>query len=69
MRGRTVIVAGAAADVEELVAEIGSAGGHAVAVPTDFSNPVAVWRLVEQARGAFGRLDAVVWLCSGPLDG
>ncbi|WP_336214555.1 SDR family oxidoreductase [Nonomuraea sp. LPB2021202275-12-8] len=44
--------------LRSLAADIGSAGGHAVAVPTDITNPVSVRRLVEQTLGAFGRLDA-----------
>lgn len=43
-----------------LAADIGSAGGHVVAVPADLSNPVSVRRLIEQTLGAFGRLDAAV---------
>ncbi|MGP3929263.1 SDR family oxidoreductase [Nonomuraea sp. KM88] len=41
-----------------LAAELGAAGGQAVAVPTDLASPVSVRRLVEQTLGAFGRLDA-----------
>ncbi|MGP3917504.1 SDR family NAD(P)-dependent oxidoreductase [Nonomuraea sp. 10N515B] len=44
--------------LEALAADIGSAGGQAVAVPADLANPVSVRRLVEQTLGAFGRLDA-----------
>jgi NAD(P)-dependent dehydrogenase (short-subunit alcohol dehydrogenase family) len=44
--------------LEELAADISSAGGHAVAVPTDLTNPMSMQRLVEQTLGAFGRLDA-----------
>ncbi|MGP3956185.1 SDR family NAD(P)-dependent oxidoreductase [Nonomuraea sp. 3N208] len=44
--------------LRELAADLGSAGGHAVAVPADLANPVSVRRLVEQTLGAFGRLDA-----------
>ena len=35
-----------------------SAGGRAVAVPTDVGDPVSVERLVQQALDAYGRLDA-----------
>ncbi|WP_220447462.1 SDR family NAD(P)-dependent oxidoreductase, partial [Nonomuraea deserti] len=41
-----------------LAADLGAAGGQAVAVPTDLASPVSVRRLVEQTLGAFGRLDA-----------
>jgi NAD(P)-dependent dehydrogenase (short-subunit alcohol dehydrogenase family) len=44
--------------LEALAADFRSAGGHAIAVPTDITNPVSVRRLVEQTLGAFGRLDA-----------
>jgi NAD(P)-dependent dehydrogenase (short-subunit alcohol dehydrogenase family) len=44
--------------LQALAADISSAGGHPVAVPTDITNPVSVRRLVEQTLGAFGRLDA-----------
>jgi short-subunit dehydrogenase len=44
--------------IERLAAGIASAGGHAVAVPTDVTSPMSVRRLVEQTLGAFGRLDA-----------
>jgi NAD(P)-dependent dehydrogenase (short-subunit alcohol dehydrogenase family) len=42
------------AQVDQITAE----GGRALAVPTDVSEPVSVLRLVEQALGAYGRLDA-----------
>lgn len=59
--GASVILVGD--DVEAISAlaiRINSAGGHAVAVPTDVTNPMSMRRLVEQTRGAFGRLDAVL---------
>ncbi|WP_188187421.1 SDR family NAD(P)-dependent oxidoreductase [Nonomuraea sp. SYSU D8015] len=43
-----------------LAEELGSAGGQAVAVRADVTDPVSVRRLVEQTLGAFGRLDAAV---------
>jgi NAD(P)-dependent dehydrogenase (short-subunit alcohol dehydrogenase family) len=59
--GANVVLAGRDGQVlEALAAEINSAGGHAVAVPTELTNPVSVRRLAEQTLGAFGRLDAVV---------
>lgn len=39
-------------------AEITAAGGHALAIPTDVSDPGAVKRLVEGTLAAYGRLDA-----------
>ena len=53
-----VLAASDAPALEALAADISSAGGHAVAVPTDLTNPVSVQRLIEQTLGAFGRLDA-----------
>src|SRR5262249_57334153 len=38
--------------------EITDSGGRALAVPTDVGDPASVCRLVEQALGAYGRLDA-----------
>ena len=38
--------------------DILSAGGQAVAVPTDVGDPVSVERLVQQALDVYGRLDA-----------
>ncbi|RVX44361.1 NADP-dependent 3-hydroxy acid dehydrogenase YdfG [Nonomuraea polychroma] len=46
--------------LEVLAAHISAAGGQAVAVPTDLTDPRSVRRLVEQILGAFGRLDAAV---------
>ncbi|MET0235043.1 MAG: SDR family NAD(P)-dependent oxidoreductase [Kibdelosporangium sp.] len=59
--GASVVLA--ATDIEAISAlatDIGLAGGHAVAVPTDVTNPMSVRRLVEQTLGAFGRLDAAI---------
>jgi hypothetical protein len=57
--GASVVLASHDAQaIERLAADIASSGGHAVAVPTDVTNPVSVRRLVEQTLGAFGRLDA-----------
>jgi hypothetical protein len=59
LSGASVILAARDAHaLAVLVAKISAAGGHAVAVPTDLTNPVSVRRLVEQTLGAFGRLDA-----------
>src|SRR5438105_12793555 len=40
--------------------EIASAGGRALAVPTDVTNPRSVERLVGRTLEAFGRLDAAL---------
>jgi NAD(P)-dependent dehydrogenase (short-subunit alcohol dehydrogenase family) len=59
--GASVVLAAADGPALEAVARaISAAGGHAVAVATDLTNPVSVRRLVEQTLGAFGRLDAAV---------
>ena len=57
--GATVVLAardGTALDT--LAAKITSAGGSALAVPTDVGDATAVHRLVAQALDRFGRLDA-----------
>jgi NAD(P)-dependent dehydrogenase (short-subunit alcohol dehydrogenase family) len=46
-----------AAALDRLADELNGSGGHAVAVPTDVSDPSAVARLVERTVSAFGRLD------------
>jgi NAD(P)-dependent dehydrogenase (short-subunit alcohol dehydrogenase family) len=56
-------VALAARDERHLAAladELTAAGGRAVAVPTDVTEPASVQRLVERTVGAYGRLDAAV---------
>ncbi len=46
--------------LEALVAEITAAGGRAVAVPTDITDPAALHRLGEAAVARFGRVDTWV---------
>lgn len=46
--------------LDELVGEIGAAGGSAIAVPTDVSDPEAVNRLAAAALQRFGQID--VWV-------
>ena len=59
--GASVVVAARRGDVlEGLVAEITAAGGSAVAVETDVSDPDAVARLATAAIDRFGRID--VWV-------
>src|SRR3546814_15462162 len=45
---------------EEVVAEIRAAGGQAIVNAADISDPAAAASIVEDALGAFGKLDAVV---------
>ena len=59
--GANVVLAARRVDVlAELVAEITTAGGSAVAVPTDVSDPAAVSKLALTAVERFGRFD--VWV-------
>ena len=48
------------AGAEETVKEINDAGGNAVALRTDVSDPVSVQKLVEFTLSMFGKVDAVV---------
>jgi short-subunit dehydrogenase len=60
-RGAQVVVAARRGPVlDELVAEIAAAGGTALAVPTDVSDPDAVSALADSALERFGRID--VWV-------
>jgi 3-oxoacyl-[acyl-carrier protein] reductase len=60
--GATVVVNGHRdlAALDEVVAEIGAAGGRAVALAADVSDPGAARDLAERAIASFGRLDVVV---------
>ena len=56
--GYSVVLAGRrAALLEQTVQEVGAQGMHALAVPTDVSDPAAVRALFVAARDTFGRLD------------
>jgi NAD(P)-dependent dehydrogenase (short-subunit alcohol dehydrogenase family) len=55
-----VISARNTAEAQSASEEINAAGGRAIAVPTDVSDPNACNRLVERAVAAFGRLDIMV---------
>ena len=57
--GAAVVLAARDRQALDSVAEsIRTAGGQALAVPTDVGDPASVEQLVKQAVGAFGRLDA-----------
>lgn len=59
--GATVVVAARRKDMlDDVVAEIKAAGGTAVAVQTDVSNPSDVTRLSQKTVSQFGRID--VWV-------
>jgi NAD(P)-dependent dehydrogenase (short-subunit alcohol dehydrogenase family) len=59
--GMTVVLAARrAAELDELAAQIAAAGGQAVAVPTDVTDPAAVAALVERAAAVTGRIDGLV---------
>jgi NAD(P)-dependent dehydrogenase (short-subunit alcohol dehydrogenase family) len=52
-----VLAARSQLEIDALAAEIGDAGGEAVAVATDVTDPTAVQRLVQRALDTYGRLD------------
>jgi NAD(P)-dependent dehydrogenase (short-subunit alcohol dehydrogenase family) len=56
--GATVVLAARTAPAIEAIAEeINAAGGRALAIPTDMTDPESVKRLVERTVASFGRLD------------
>ena len=55
-----VLAARSAAMLEETAAGVRARGRRAVAVPTDVTDPAQCQRLVEAARGEFGRIDVLV---------
>ena len=60
-RGANLVLAARRTDaLERQVRAIERAGGRAIAVPTDLTDPEQVKRLVASARGAFGRIDVLV---------
>jgi meso-butanediol dehydrogenase/(S,S)-butanediol dehydrogenase/diacetyl reductase len=59
--GASVVVADISADgVEDTARAVKAAGGSAVAVPTDVSDPDQATALMDRAVSAFGRLDVLV---------
>jgi NAD(P)-dependent dehydrogenase (short-subunit alcohol dehydrogenase family) len=59
--GAAVVLAARDADaLSALATEINNAGGRALAVPTDVTDPEAVHRLVHRTMREYGRLDAAV---------
>src|SRR3954463_8146639 len=60
--GASVVVnyASSKAGADQVVAEITAAGGKAIAVHGDFSNPADIPRFVAEAKAAFGGLDILV---------
>jgi short-subunit dehydrogenase len=60
-RGAAVVLAARSEDaLRQLATEIESAGGRALAVPTDVAEPQAVERLADAAVERFGRIDTWV---------
>jgi short-subunit dehydrogenase len=58
-RGASVVLAARRAEeLEEVAAELRAAGGEALVVPTDVSQPEAVAELAKAALTRFGRVDA-----------
>lgn len=55
-----VVAARSEADLRTVAAGITDRGGRALAVPVDVTEPASVRRLIEQALGAYGRLDIAV---------
>jgi NAD(P)-dependent dehydrogenase (short-subunit alcohol dehydrogenase family) len=56
--GAAVVLAGRTeSEIDDVAAEITWAGGQAMAVATDVTDPVAVQRLVQRTLDAYGRLD------------
>ena len=59
--GASIAVAARRPDkLEELVSEIASNGGRAVALPTDVTDPAQVEQLVESAHTILGRIDMLI---------
>ena len=58
--GVVVHYAGSAAKAEEVVNEITTAGGHAIAIQADVAKPEDVQQLFEKTLKAFGQIDVVV---------
>jgi len=57
---RVAITARRKAELESLAGEIAHAGGEAVALPADLSQPAEAFRIVEQAEKELGAIDLVV---------
>ena len=55
-----VLVARSAAGLEQVAAELGSAGQHAIAVPADLSDHSTLDRIVEATEEQFGAIDLLV---------
>ena len=53
---------------EKLVAEIEAAGGHAIAVGADLTDPASVAAMMDAARERFGSLDILVLNASGGME-
>lgn len=59
-RGARVVVAARGEQADKIAAEIGAAGGEALAAACDVADHASVARLVETVVGRYGRVDAVI---------
>ena len=57
-----------AARAEKLVADIEAAGGSAIAIGADLTDPVGVTRMISQIKEAWGGLDILVLNASGGME-
>ncbi|MFM6973550.1 MAG: SDR family oxidoreductase [Agromyces sp.] len=57
-----------AARAEKIVSEIESAGGHAISVGADLTDPNSVAEMMAAAKAAFGGLDILVLNASGGME-
>jgi short-subunit dehydrogenase len=60
LKARTVLAARRAARLEQLASRIRSAGGEALPIPTDLTEPKQITRLVQETLSNFGRIDILV---------
>src|SRR5580693_3097791 len=61
---RVILAARRPNELEARAKGIQTAGGEAIAIPTDVADPAQVQRLVERATGTFGRVDVLI-NCAG----
>src|SRR5579872_7110492 len=59
-RAKVVLAARRAEELAGIERALKEAGGEAIAIPTDMTDPAQVQRLVEQAEKTYGRIDVLV---------